>query len=399
MSQDPIGTPMQDRRPKPPGVVPRHLQMWLMVAIALVILVIILVTGRTSPPPRTATRDRPAESPAALAERIRSYRQQLADDQAHQQQVLAQQPSASPTPVRSSNPDTASRDLADERRRRDYQSLFADNVALSRRIPAQPPAATPVRRSVSESGPVPGTGQAGASAVTSGTPVRASGAVPTSPPVATAESPSGLSREPVRVEHSAPGPTSRLLEGTVIEAVLTNRIDGSLAGPVNGLVTNAVYAPDRQAVLIPAGARVLGDAAPVQNWGESRLAITFHRLVMPDGHTYSLDRFKGLDQIGETGLRDEVNRHYLQVFGASLAIGAISGLAQYNTRTGFDYSFADAYRQAAGASLANSTARVLDRYLNVLPTITIREGFRMKVYLTNDLELPVYAAVDAGGSR
>jgi type IV secretion system protein VirB10 len=182
----------------------------------------------------------------------------------------------------------------------------------------------------------------------------------------------------------------------VIESVLTNRLDGALAGPVNGLVTNPVYAPDRQAVLIPAGARVLGAATPVQNWGESRLAVAFHRLIMPDGHTYSLDRFKGLDQIGETGLRDEVNRHYWQVFGASLAIGAISGLAQYNTRSGVDYSFGDAYRQAAGANLATSTAHVLDRYLNVLPTITIHEGYRMKVYLTNDLELPVYETVGAG---
>ena len=53
---------------------------------------------------------------------------------------------------------------------------------------------------------------------------------------------------------------------------------------------------------------------------------------MPDGRTYSLDRFKGLDQVGDTGLKDSVNRHYLQVFGASLAIGALSGLAQYGTR-------------------------------------------------------------------
>ena len=52
---------------------------------------------------------------------------------------------------------------------------------------------------------------------------------------------------------------------------------------------------------------------------------------MPDGQTYTLDRFKGLDQIGDTGLKDSVNRHYLQVFGASIAIGALSGLAQYGT--------------------------------------------------------------------
>jgi len=193
-------------------------------------------------------------------------------------------------------------------------------------------------------------------------------------------------------------PLQRLTEGTVIETVLINRLNGSFAGPVECLVTTPVYSHDRQRVVIPAGARVLGAAAPVQTWGDSRLAVSFHRLVMPDGRTYSLDRFKGLDQIGETGLKDEVNRHYLQVFGASLAIGALSGLAQYGTTGGFGTSsFGDQYRQAAGASLAASTGRVLDRYLNVLPTITIREGYRIKVYLTNDLDLPAFAPEGLGG--
>jgi type IV secretion system protein VirB10 len=95
-----------------------------------------------------------------------------------------------------------------------------------------------------------------------------------------------------------------LLEGTVIEAVLMNRLDGTFQGPVQCLVTTPVYAQHRQAVVIPAGARVLGSAAPVQAWGDSRLAVTFHRLLMPDGRTYPLDSFTGLNQVGETGLRD-----------------------------------------------------------------------------------------------
>jgi type IV secretion system protein TrbI len=193
-------------------------------------------------------------------------------------------------------------------------------------------------------------------------------------------------------------PLQRLTEGTVIETVLINRLNGSFAGPVECLVTTPVYSHDRQRVVIPAGARVLGAAAPVQSWGDSRLAVSFHRLLMPDGRGYSLDKFKGLDQIGETGLKDEVNRHYLQVFGASVAIGALSGLAQYGTSGGFGPTgFADQYRQAAGSSLASSTGRILDRYLNVLPTITIREGYRIKVYLTNDLDLPAFAPDGPGG--
>jgi type IV secretion system protein TrbI len=33
---------------------------------------------------------------------------------------------------------------------------------------------------------------------------------------------------------------------------------------------------------------------------------------------------------------------------------------------------------------------ILDRFLNVLPTITIREGHRVKVYITEDLLIPDY---------
>jgi type IV secretory pathway VirB10-like protein len=147
-------------------------------------------------------------------------------------------------------------------------------------------------------------------------------------------------------------------------------------------------------VLIPSGARVLGSASPVQAWGESRLAVRFHRLLMPNGDSYSLEQFTGLNQRGDAGLKDQVDRHYLQLFGASMAIGALSGLAQYPTRSGASgtYTFSDAYGQGLGASLASSAGRILDRFLNVLPTITIREGHRLKIYLTADLELPPWSA-------
>ena len=91
----------------------------------------------------------------------------------------------------------------------------------------------------------------------------------------------------------AAGPLHRLLEGTVIDAVLSNRLDGDAAAPVNCLVTNPVYSHSGQHVVIPAGARVLGETRPVQSLGETRLAVAFHRLLMPDGRTYRLDRSSG----------------------------------------------------------------------------------------------------------
>src|SRR3954462_9464923 len=88
-----MGTPasIQDRRPKPQGVLPRQAQMWLMVGLAVVILLIILVTGHSAPAARAASSV-PMTAPAlAPAERIRSFQQQLAADEARQQQLMAQQ--------------------------------------------------------------------------------------------------------------------------------------------------------------------------------------------------------------------------------------------------------------------------------------------------------------------
>ena len=90
---------------------------------------------------------------------------------------------------------------------------------------------------------------------------------------------------------NAGGPTHTVLEGTTIDAVLTNRLDGSGVAPVNCLVTNPVFSHSGQHVLIPAGARILGETRPVQALGETRLAVSFHRLAMPDGSTHRLDHF------------------------------------------------------------------------------------------------------------
>jgi type IV secretion system protein VirB10 len=104
----------------------------------------------------------------------------------------------------------------------------------------------------------------------------------------------------------------------------------------------------------------------------------------------SLDQFTGMNQIGETGLKDKVNHHYLSMFGVSLALGAIAGFSQASTYAGFSEDATDLYRQGVSRSLSQSAVRILDRFTNILPTITIREGTRVKVWLTGDLAIPAY---------
>ncbi len=190
-----------------------------------------------------------------------------------------------------------------------------------------------------------------------------------------------------------------LPEGTVIEAVLTNRLDGDAAGPVDCMVTGDVYQPGTRVLLIPQGARVLGEASKVSSLGQARLAVSFHRILVSGLRTYSIPLDKSmpaLGQAGDVGLHDKVNNHYLSIFGASLAVGAIGGLAQIGNGTGgFGYDPSVELRNGITQSTAQSSDRILDRFLNRMPTITIREGTRVRIILTDDLRVPTYDAMAA----
>ena len=394
---------IHDRRGTARGALPRHVQTWIMLGLACLILVVILLTGQPASRQPVSMPQAAVQPATVQPERVRSFQESLAERERRLRDAQVAIPSDSvaaraPAVVSPATVDP----LLEERRRREEQSLFADNVAFTRRGSGTPAAATPPIPTLTAPWPYPGfvpapmsaTPAISAPAETPGQPREATSA--TAPEAATVPPPptSSSTAGPV----AEPGSQHTLIEGTVIESVLINRLDGTFQGPVQCLVTSPVYSHDRRAIVIPGGARVLGSAAPVQAWGDRRLAVRFHRLVLPDGRTVTLESFTGLNQVGETGLTDEVDRHYVQVFGASLAIGAISGLAQFGSRVGYDMTATDASRQAAGSSLATSTARVLDRYLNVLPTITIREGHRVKIVLTNDLRLPAYPIPSAAGS-
>ena len=182
----------------------------------------------------------------------------------------------------------------------------------------------------------------------------------------------------------------RLDEGTVIETVLLNRLDGEFAGPVITQVSTDVYSKAGIELLIPKGSRLLGEAKEVNSTDQLRLAIIFHRLILPNGKYISLDKFRGLDQIGETGLVSKVDHHYLEIFGTSLALGAIGGLAQIGNYAGAGYDAATGFRVGFTERMGSSSEQVLSRFLNKLPTIKVLEGARVKVILTNDLNVEAY---------
>ncbi len=419
MSETPAtadSAPVTDHRPVPRGVLPRGMQTWLMVGVAVSMIAIILAAGRPAAPARALTA--PSAS-AASPNRVRDYQDRLRATEARAAQE-AQAAAVAPLTTRAFNEDPpaprAEDPIVAERRRRNYESLFAGNVVLSRRPETQRPDAGRAPTPSSTSGPRPRDASAPSIDEIADAAVRATArvnppampqtltlpgtATPSAPPARSSSVGVGPQR-PARTDPiSDAGPLHRILEGTVIDTVLTNRLDGSSAAPVNCLVTNPIYSHSGQQIVIPAGARVLGETKPVQALGETRLAVAFHRLLLPDGSSVSLDQFLGVNQIGDAGLRDQVNQHYWSTFGAAAAVGLVSGLAQLVGTAGVGAGDGNRTVIIAGGTAdaaSQAGAQTMNRFLNRLPTITIREGHRVKVYLTSDVELPAYQPPTATG--
>jgi type IV secretory pathway VirB10-like protein len=412
MDQPTAPASIEEKSPKPPGLLPKNVQSWLLIGLAFLMVAIMWLTGAKKPQTaaKTSLAPMPVEAPLEVNEaKIAEMQNRIQDLQRQQllaQTALAQQTRQFAPPERDTteSPEagalgaTAQRPPEDpieaERRRRAYVSLFSSNVALSyQKTPASPA----VR--VGEANPfVPVPPPSGPNLF----PPLFKETQPASIPSAPAHNdssettkdrkgePKNPAAAPAASANAAAGKTYVLFEGTILETVLINRLDGSFAGPVECLLSTDVYSNDRQHLLVPAGSKLLGETRKVDTFGQTRLAVVFHRLLMPDGYSVSLDRFKGLNQTGDTGLRDQVNNHYLRIFGVSLAIGALGAVAQGGTSGALTANGGDLMRQGFAQSTAQSSAQILDKFLNVMPTVTIREGHRVKVYLAGDLALPDY---------
>jgi type IV secretion system protein TrbI len=299
-------------------------------------------------------------------------------------QQSAAQPQLSPAQQQAQQLAAKERELA-------YDSRFASNLAYVHQesAPAQSRPIDEAQQSASELSPNQNPAISSPASASNFVAPRSAGEKQ-SPP---ADPPAAKHNPEVNID-SAVGQPYVIYEGLTMDTVLMNRLDGDAVGPVKVLVSNPVYSHDRQHVLIPEGTIVLGEARKIGSSGfgqQRRLAVVFHRMIMPDGYSVDLDQFHGLDQIGEESLKDKVNNHYLEIFGTSIALGVIAGAAQI-TRGGGVYggSGPQVFTNGAASSVSQSATTIMDRFMQIPSTITIREGHRVKVYFTQDMLLPAY---------
>lgn len=193
------------------------------------------------------------------------------------------------------------------------------------------------------------------------------------------------------VERLQPPASPYILQaGAVIPAALVTGLRSDVSGLAIAQVTQDVFDSLGGGVrLIPAGARLIGEYEAGARAGQSRLAVTWTRLILPSGRSIVLDKLPGADEQGMAGLQDGVDRHGRHILAAAglsalLAIGAEAG------SSGEDSVLARALRRAGADTASSAGQQVVGRSLDLAPALTIRPGAPLRVLLTRDLVLEPY---------
>ena len=207
----------------------------------------------------------------------------------------------------------------------------------------------------------------------------------------------GGGRPPIESSEPIVAPSSpfTLQAGAVIPAALITGIRSDLPGQISAQITQNVFdSPTGRILLIPQGARLVGEYDSEVVAGQSRVLLAWDRLILPGGRSIRLDRQPGADASGMSGLQDKVDNHWGRMLRAAL----ISSLLGVGTElvSGGDSELLQVLRAGAQDGTNEAERRVVERELSIPPTLTVRPGFAFRVIVTRDL---ILEPIDLGAAR
>ena len=181
-----------------------------------------------------------------------------------------------------------------------------------------------------------------------------------------------------------------LQTGFVIPATLISGINSDLPGQIMAQVSQNIFdSPVGKYRLIPQGSRLVGTYSSEVEYGQARVLVAWQRIIFPDGKTMDIGAMPGADGVGYAGFKDQVNNHYLRIFGSALIMSAIVAGTTYSQRdSGGAFGRQNAgsiMSQSLGQQLGLVTANLIRKNMNISPTLEIRPGYRFNIIVTKDM--------------
>ena len=194
-----------------------------------------------------------------------------------------------------------------------------------------------------------------------------------------------VDRQTVAPDRVTPPASPWILQaGSVIPAALITGIHSDLPGQITAQVTENVYdSPTGSLLLIPQGTRIIGQYDDGVIFGQRRVLLVWNRLILPGGRSIVLERLPGADASGYAGLEDGVDYHWWDLMKAAglstlLAVGA-------ELATDDEDRLIRAIRDGAQDAINQAGQQIIQRQLQVAPTLTIRPGLPVRIIVTRDL--------------
>ena len=202
---------------------------------------------------------------------------------------------------------------------------------------------------------------------------------------------------------AAIAPSQEVKAGWVIPGVMISGMNSDLPGQIIGQVREPVYdSATGTQCLIPSGSRLVGIYDSGVTLGQTRALAAWQRIIYPDGSSISLDKMPGADQGGYAGFDDQVNNHYLKIFGAGAMLSIFSAgiqLSQPQASNGENYSSQQTIAGALGQQMGQIGMQMAQRNMNIQPTLEIRPGYEFTIMVTKDILLPTWEGHPMAGAN
>jgi len=184
-----------------------------------------------------------------------------------------------------------------------------------------------------------------------------------------------------------------LRAGFVIPGTLISGVNSQLPGQIMAQTSQDVFdTATGKHKLFPQGSRLVGTYSSEVAYGQARVLVAWQRIVFPDGKAMDIGAMPGADGAGYAGFKDQVDNHYVRIFGSALLMSAITaGVAysQQNQNTGSMNApnAQSTLSSALGQQLGQATVQMITKNMNIAPTLEIRPGYRFNILVTKDLTL------------
>ena len=192
--------------------------------------------------------------------------------------------------------------------------------------------------------------------------------------------------------HALQKPASpyQLMAGTIIAASMVSGLNSDLPGFVIAQVTEHVYdSVSGRFLLVPQGSRLLGRYDNIIAFGQERALVVWQRIILPDGSSVVIDNLPATDTGGYAGLADQVDLHTWKLL-KGVALSTVLGVGSQLAFGSSDSDLVKALQQSTQSTTNRAGQRLVERNLNVQPTITVRPGWPLRVIVHKDIILRPY---------